>query len=62
MAFAAQASDGSDKSAATTIILYCAVRDRILYDPYVPYDERGTYGASAVLARGRGHCVGKELC
>jgi transglutaminase-like putative cysteine protease len=41
------------------IKLYYAVRDDILYDPYRAYDQAATYRASAVLAAGRGYCVGK---
>jgi transglutaminase-like putative cysteine protease len=41
------------------ILLYRAVRDEILYDPYIDYENLDTYRASAVLAAGRGFCVGK---
>ena len=47
------------KRVAKAVKLYYAVRDAILYDPYVAYDELDTYRASTVLARGRGYCVGK---
>jgi hypothetical protein len=44
---------------AAAVKLYYAVRDGVLYDPYVPSDDPDTYRASAVLAKGRGYCVGK---
>ncbi len=49
----------SSNPAEVAVKLYYAVRDRILYDPYVPPDDPDTYRASAVVARGRGYCVGK---
>jgi transglutaminase-like putative cysteine protease len=39
--------------------LYHAVRDGIVYDPYVDLADPDNYRASAVLARGRAFCVGK---
>lgn len=41
------------------IRLYRAVRDDILYDPYVDYSDPGFYQASSVLKRRRGYCVSK---
>ncbi|HEV2548033.1 MAG TPA: transglutaminase domain-containing protein [Stellaceae bacterium] len=58
-AFAAEASGDASDPVASAVKLYYAVRDRILYDPYVPSGDPDTYRASAVLARGRGYCVGK---
>jgi transglutaminase-like putative cysteine protease len=57
--FAARAAAGADEPVAAAVKLYYAVRDGILYDPYVPCGEPATYRASAVLAKGRGYCVGK---
>jgi transglutaminase-like putative cysteine protease len=51
---------GAGDPVAAAVKLYYAVRDGFLYDPYVPYQEPDTYRASAVLARGRGYCVGKS--
>jgi transglutaminase-like putative cysteine protease len=51
------AGDAAPRDAA--VKLYYAVRDDILYDPYRAYDQADTYRASAVLAQGRGYCVGK---
>jgi transglutaminase-like putative cysteine protease len=40
--------------------LYRAVRDSIVYDPYVDVFDRQNYRASSVLAAGRGFCIGKS--
>jgi transglutaminase-like putative cysteine protease len=58
-AFAAEAAGGATDPIGVAVSLYYAVRDRILYDPYVPSGNPDTYRASAVLARRRGYCVGK---
>jgi transglutaminase-like putative cysteine protease len=39
--------------------LYGAIRDGIIYDPYLDLADPGNYRASTVLERGRGFCVGK---
>jgi transglutaminase-like putative cysteine protease len=39
--------------------LYGAVRDSIIYDPYVDFTRADTFRASACLAAGRGFCIGK---
>jgi len=39
--------------------LYYAVRDKIVYDPYVAWAEEKSYIASECLAAGRGFCVSK---
>jgi transglutaminase-like putative cysteine protease len=58
VAFAREAAgEGDDVSRA--VRLYYAVRDRIVYTPYLDYRSPDTYRASAVLARGAGFCVGK---
>ena len=58
-AFAAGVAAKAPDDAAAAVRLYYAVRDEIRYDPYMPYDDPETYRASAVLALGRGYCVGK---
>jgi len=58
-AFAKRVAGAAADPTAAAVRLYYAVRDEILYDPYVPYDEPDTYRASAVLAAKRGYCVGK---
>jgi transglutaminase-like putative cysteine protease len=40
--------------------LYRAVRDSIVYDPYVDVFDQRNYRASSVLAAGRGFCIGKS--
>lgn len=40
--------------------LYHAVRDRIVYDPYVDFANPANFRASSVLAAGRGFCIGKS--
>jgi len=59
VAFAAKRAAGRDDAVSAAVALYYAVRDQIRYDPYSPYADADTYRASAVLARGRGYCVGK---
>jgi transglutaminase-like putative cysteine protease len=39
--------------------LYYAVRDEIVYDPYVDLASSESFRASATLAAGRGFCIGK---
>lgn len=58
-AFAARAAGDAADPETAAVRLYYAVRDEVLYDPYVPSDDPDTYRASAVLAKGRGYCVGK---
>jgi transglutaminase-like putative cysteine protease len=59
IAFArAQAGEGSEIERVRR--LYTAVRDTILYDPYVELACESNYRASLVLAQGRGYCVGKS--
>lgn len=41
------------------IHLYRAVRDQVLYDPYVNYSDPASYRASSILERKRGYCVSK---
>lgn len=36
-------------------------RDSVAYSPYVPFDERAYYRATATLDRGRGYCVQKAV-
>ena len=40
--------------------LYAAVRDNIIYDPYVNFADPANFRASGVLSAGRGFCVGKS--
>lgn len=54
-AITADAGDEIDRS----IALYHAVRDHIIYDPYVDLTDPTNYRASSVLAHGRAFCIGK---
>lgn len=57
--FANEAVDGATGETDAILRLYRAVRDRIIYDPYVDFADPASFRASAVLAAGRGFCVGK---
>lgn len=50
-------NDGTLRERA--VRLYEAVRDGIVYDPYVDMTDEANFTASAVLAQGRGFCIGK---
>src|SRR5262249_13665488 len=58
-AFAARAVAGADDPLDAGLRLYAAVRDDIIYDPYVDFSDMANYRASGVLAAGRGFCIGK---
>lgn len=47
----------SDKE--KVLSLFLAVRDDILYDPYVPMNDPESYRASSAIQRGRGFCIPK---
>ena len=57
--FAKQAAAGAKDAREAALRLYAAVRDGIVYDPYVDFLDPNNYRASAVLAARRGFCVGK---
>ena len=60
IAFAKQhAGDTNDRRAAA-LRLYGAIRDGIIYDPYVDLADPVNYRASGVLAAGRAFCIGKS--
>ncbi len=59
VAFARDAAAAGGDDRKRILLLYEAVRDGILYDPYVDTLHPDNYRASAVLAAGRGFCVGK---
>src|SRR5438270_6768137 len=59
VAFARAALDGAGSDLARVLALYAAVRDRIVYDPYVDLADPQNFRASSVLAAGRGFCIGK---
>lgn len=58
-AFAKQAAGEEGNVLARVLRLYRAVRDEIIYDPYVDLSDPANFRASGVLAAGRGFCIGK---
>jgi transglutaminase-like putative cysteine protease len=60
VALAKKTAEGAKDSCAATLRLYSAIRDTIAYDPYVNLADPANYRASAVLASGRGFCIGKS--
>ena len=62
VAFAREAVDGVGSDPADLAVhLFYAVRDRIRYDPYVPFYRPEHYRASVTLASGCGFCVTKAV-
>jgi transglutaminase-like putative cysteine protease len=59
VAFAEKAAGEDGSALARVLRLYQAVRDGILYDPYVDMSDAANFRASGVLAAGRGFCIGK---
>lgn len=61
VAFARQTLAGAEAAGDIdrAVRLYMAVRDGILYDPYVPFARPESYSARHCLAIGRGFCVPK---
>lgn len=60
IAFANAATAGMSGPEAAILQLYDAVRDGIIYDPYVDFADPANFRASGVLAAGRGFCIGKS--
>jgi transglutaminase-like putative cysteine protease len=59
IAFAQDATAGAPDDAERVKRLYHAVRDGIVYDPYVDLSDPANFRASSVLAAKRGFCIGK---
>lgn len=56
----ARRAAGSNGSELERILrLFYTIRDEILYDPYVPLGDPGSYRASTTVERGRGFCIPK---
>ena len=56
----AQAAAGEEGDALARVLrLYRAVRDDVIYDPYVDLSDPANFRASGVLAAGRAFCIGK---
>jgi transglutaminase-like putative cysteine protease len=60
IAFAKQTVEGEPNTTAAILRLYSAIRDGIIYDPYVDLADPSNYRASNVLAAGRAFCIGKS--
>ena len=60
IAFAKQVTDGALDQRDAALRLYTAIRDGIIYDPYVDLADPSNYRASGVLAAGRAFCIGKS--
>jgi len=60
IAYAKEHSAGATGERDTALRLYHAVRDGIVYDPYVDLGDPVNYRASGVLAAGRAFCIGKS--
>jgi transglutaminase-like putative cysteine protease len=59
VAFAQAATADATGELDKVLRLYRAVRDGIVYDPYVDCADAKNYRASGVLAAGRAFCIGK---
>ena len=57
--FANEVTAGIDDEKDKVLRLYHAIRDDIVYDPYVNFSDPSNFRASDVLANGRGFCIGK---
>lgn len=53
----AEATDAADLARR----VFELARDAVGYSPYVPFDDRAHYRATATLERGRGYCVQKAV-
>ena len=60
IAFVKDAAGSASDNDAAILKLYIAVRDGIIYDPYVNLSDPENFRASSVLKRGRGFCIGKS--
>ena len=58
-AFAQDAAAGASDPLDRVLRVFYAVRDGIRYDPYIDLADPANFRASAVLAAGRGFCIGK---
>jgi len=59
VAFATRAVGTAHDPIERALRLFGAVRDGIIYDPYVDLGDPDNYRASSVLAQDRGFCIGK---
>jgi len=62
VAFAGASVGINDSSLKKGIALFCAVRDKIRYDPYrIDLDNREAFKSSVIVSRGYGYCVAKAI-
>jgi len=59
VAFAKRAAGEEGDALERVLRLYRAIRDEIIYDPYIDLSDPANFRASGVLAAGRGFCIGK---
>jgi transglutaminase-like putative cysteine protease len=59
VAFARKVCEGATDDISRAVRLYYAIRDDIVYTPYVDFKSPETFRASACLTRGSGFCVAK---
>lgn len=59
IAFAAETAGGAASGRDKALRLFYAIRDRIVYDPYLPMGKKESYRAVDALQTGRGWCVPK---
>jgi len=59
VAFATAAAGDEPDALASVLRLYRAVRDEIIYDPYVDLSNPANFRASGVIEAGRAFCIGK---
>ena len=60
IAYAREHAGDTRDARAAALRLYSAIRDGIIYDPYVDLSDPANYRASGVLAAGRAFCIGKS--
>ena len=60
IAYTKEHSAGATDARDVALRLYAAIRDGIVYDPYVDLGDPINYQASGVLAAGRAFCIGKS--
>lgn len=58
--FARAATAGAQDKREAALRLYAAIRDGIIYDPYLDLADPANYRASGALAKGRAFCIGKS--
>lgn len=60
IAFAQETVGDASSDLDKALKLFYAVRDQVLYDPYMPMDDPKSFSGKAALETGRGWCVPKS--